>query len=84
MRGLVSIFIRIYQVTLSPLLVAVTGSGCRFEPTCSEYFLRAVQMHGAMRGTWMGLRRIGRCHPWGGSGNDPVPRHVDLIDVDLA
>jgi len=78
MRGLIRIFIRIYQATLSPLLVAITGSGCRFEPTCSEYFLQAVETHGTMRGIWLGLKRIARCHPWGGCGNDPVPAVVDL------
>ena len=78
MRGLIRIFIRIYQATLSPLLVALTGSSCRFQPTCSEYFLRAVETHGAWRGSWLGLKRIARCHPWGGCGDDPVPQHVDL------
>jgi len=75
MRGLIRIFIRIYQVTFSPLLSALGGpaAGCRFEPTCSEYFLQAVEKHGALRGSWLGLKRIGRCHPWGGCGHDPVP-----------
>ena len=75
MRGLIRILIRAYQLTLSPLLRALggPGSGCRFEPSCSEYFLQAVEMHGAVRGSWLGLKRIGRCHPWGGSGQDPVP-----------
>lgn len=75
MRGLIRILIRAYQLTLSPLLCAFggPGSGCRFEPSCSEYFLQAVEMHGALRGSWLGLKRIGRCHPWGGSGHDPVP-----------
>jgi putative membrane protein insertion efficiency factor len=75
MRGLIRICIRTYQLTLSPLLVAIggPGSGCRFQPTCSDYFLQAVEKHGAWRGSWLGLKRIGRCHPWGGSGHDPVP-----------
>ena len=80
MRGIIRIFIRIYQVTLSPLLVAMTGSSCRFSPTCSGYFLQAVELHGAMRGTLLGLKRIARCHPWGGGGDDPVPVDVDLIE----
>jgi putative membrane protein insertion efficiency factor len=75
MRGLIRIFIRLYQLMLSPLLTLLGGPGfgCRFQPTCSEYFLQAVEIHGALRGSWLGLKRIGRCHPWGGSGRDPVP-----------
>jgi len=75
MRRLIRIFIRVYQLTLSPLLALLggPGSGCRFEPSCSEYFLQAVETHGSLRGSWLGLKRIARCHPWGGSGNDPVP-----------
>ena len=75
MRGFIRILIRSYQLTLSPLLQTLggPGSGCRFEPTCSEYFLKAVDQHGAVRGSWLGLKRIGRCHPWGGCGQDPVP-----------
>jgi putative membrane protein insertion efficiency factor len=81
MRALIRICIRIYQVTLSPVLAAIGGpaSGCRFQPTCSEYFLQAVEAHGVGRGTLFGLKRIARCHPWGGSGEDRVPpRSEDL------
>jgi putative membrane protein insertion efficiency factor len=46
---------------------------CRFDPTCSQYALDAFEAHGALRGTWLAVRRIGRCHPWGGMGYDPVP-----------
>ncbi len=49
------------------------GGGCRFQPSCSEYLLQALESHGFVRGLRMGLVRIGRCHPWGGSGLDPVP-----------
>jgi uncharacterized protein len=84
MRGLIRIFIRIYQATLSPLLVAISGSGCRFRPSCSEYFLQAVESHGTLRGSRLGLKRIARCHPWGGSGDDPVPSVVDLACHDVA
>lgn len=75
MRRIVRILIRIYQATLSPILAFLGGpaSGCRFQPTCSEYFLEAVEVHGALRGSWLGLKRLGRCHPWGGRGEDPVP-----------
>ncbi len=70
----VRLFVRIYKLTISPALVWLggPGSGCRFEPTCSQYLLDAVEMHGAARGIWLGLRRIARCQPWGGSGFDPV------------
>ena len=83
MRGLIRIFIRIYQLTLSPIFVAIAGpgSGCRFQPTCSEYFLQSVGTYGVLRGSWLGLRRIARCHPWGGQGNDPVPRRAVLVDL---
>jgi uncharacterized protein len=75
MVGLVRFFIRAYQCTLSPLLRLLSGpgSGCRFTPTCSAYFLQAVEVHGVLHGSWLGLKRLGRCHPWGGCGHDPVP-----------
>jgi len=75
MRKLVRIFIRIYQFTLSPLLAAIAGPGhgCRFAPTCSEYFAQAVEAYGFFRGSWLGLKRLMRCQPWGGRGPDPVP-----------
>jgi putative membrane protein insertion efficiency factor len=72
---LLRFLIRAYQWTLSPLLswLGGPGSGCRFHPTCSKYFLEAVECHGALRGSWLGLKRLARCHPWGGQGEDPVP-----------
>lgn len=76
MLTVIRLAIRAYQLTLSPLLTFLTGqpnAGCRFEPTCSRYFLGAVETHGVLRGSWLGLCRIGRCQPWGGSGDDPVP-----------
>ena len=75
MVGLVRLFIRVYQYTLSPLLRLLCGpaSGCRFAPTCSAYFLEAVETYGVVHGSWLGLKRLSRCQPWGGSGYDPVP-----------
>lgn len=61
--------IRLYQLALSPYL----AMNCRYQPTCSCYARDAIAGHGAVRGSLMALRRIGRCHPWGGDGYDPVP-----------
>ena len=61
--------VRLYRAAISPWL----GTNCRYQPTCSEYALEALRMHGAFKGTWLAAKRIGRCHPWGGSGYDPVP-----------
>jgi uncharacterized protein len=61
--------IRIYQNTLSLIL----PSSCRFSPSCSQYGVEALKKHGALKGGWLTLKRISRCHPWGGSGYDPVP-----------
>ena len=65
MRGL----IRGYQYTLASLM----GGQCRYHPSCSEYAIEAIETHGSFKGFWLGLRRIVRCNPWGGSGYDPVP-----------
>lgn len=61
--------VRLYRLLISPWL----GSNCRYQPTCSSYAIEALQTHGVLRGTWLAAKRIGRCHPWGGSGYDPVP-----------
>ncbi|HLN25450.1 MAG TPA: membrane protein insertion efficiency factor YidD [Patescibacteria group bacterium] len=66
LRGL----IRAYQLLISPILPA---NSCRFLPSCSAYGMDAITKHGALRGSWLTLRRLLRCHPWGGSGYDPVP-----------
>ncbi len=71
----IRLVIRFYQRILNPMLkyTAGPGVGCRFSPSCSNYFLQAVELHGPFRGSWHGICRIFRCHPWGGSGYDPVP-----------
>ena len=61
--------IRIYQLVISPVL----GPKCRFTPTCSQYALEALKKHGLFKGGWLSIKRISRCHPWGGHGEDPVP-----------
>lgn len=61
--------IRFYQLYISPLL----GPSCRFTPTCSEYARQAILKHGPLKGLYLAVRRLLRCHPWGGSGYDPVP-----------
>lgn len=67
--GILTGVIRGYQLAISPW----TPDACRYTPTCSSYALVALEQHGVLRGGWMALRRIGRCHPWGASGYDPVP-----------
>ena len=71
----IRLLIRFYQRILNPMLkvVAGPGFGCRYSPSCSNYFMQAVETHGPFRGSWYGICRIFRCHPWGGSGYDPVP-----------
>lgn len=82
MLFLVRVLIYVYKHTLSPLLSVFVGpnAGCRFEPTCSAYFLEAVETHGVARGSWLGLKRLGRCQPWGGSGPDPVPARESSVE----
>ena len=69
MSRIVLALIRFYQLAISPWL----PPRCRYQPTCSQYAIEAVQKHGALKGGWLALRRIGRCHPWSSSGYDPVP-----------
>lgn len=61
--------IRIYQCCISPMF----PPSCRFTPTCSQYAVEAITRHGAVKGLWLTVKRLCRCHPWGGSGYDPVP-----------
>ncbi|MCE2740642.1 MAG: membrane protein insertion efficiency factor YidD [Sphingobacteriales bacterium] len=61
--------IKCYQLVISPLL----PNACRYTPTCSEYSIQALQKYGPLKGFWLGLKRIARCHPWGSHGHDPLP-----------
>ena len=69
MRTLLIALIRVYQWLISPLL----GNHCRFYPSCSQYACEAIELHGAVRGGWLAVRRLLRCHPWHPGGVDPVP-----------
>ena len=71
MRVLLKSLIHAYRWLISPLL----GPRCRFYPSCSAYALEAIERFGAMRGAWLSMRRLGRCHPWHPGGFDPVPDH---------
>jgi uncharacterized protein len=70
------LLVRAYRWVVSPAKVFLFGplGRCRFTPTCSEYALQALAVHGAALGAWLALKRICRCHPWGGCGYDPVPQ----------
>ena len=61
--------IKLYQILISPIL----GPNCRYHPTCSQYSIEAINKYGPFKGTWLAVKRISSCHPWGGSGHDPVP-----------
>jgi putative membrane protein insertion efficiency factor len=73
MRTLILFLIRFYQVAISPML----GPHCRYHPTCSSYAQQAVREYGALRGAWMALKRLGRCHPWCEGGIDEVPTRAN-------
>lgn len=62
-------FVRIYQYVISPIL----PSSCRYTPSCSVYTVDAIKRYGPIKGTWLGIKRIASCNPWGGHGHDPVP-----------
>jgi len=68
MRALTLLLLRTYKRWISPML----PSGCRFQPTCSEYMMQAIETHGAAKGIWMGVKRLAKCHPLHAGGFDPV------------
>jgi len=67
--GVFLLLVRAYQLLLSPML----GASCRYTPTCSQYAIEAIRKYGPFKGGWLAIKRIARCHPWGGHGHDPVP-----------
>lgn len=69
MKYLLIGLVTLYQKGISPWLPAA----CRYTPSCSQYAIEALHLHGAIKGTWLTIKRIGRCNPWGGCGHDPVP-----------
>ncbi len=79
-RKFILLLLRLYKLLVSPALHALAGpmGGCRYTPTCSDYAAEAVVLHGVVRGTWLAVRRICRCNPWGGCGHDPVPKDFVL------
>jgi putative membrane protein insertion efficiency factor len=74
MRQILIALIKLYRYAISPYL----APSCRYTPTCSSYAIEAVQRFGVLRGSWMAIRRISRCHPWHEAGYDPVPENNDL------
>jgi putative membrane protein insertion efficiency factor len=74
-RDMLIFGVRVYRWVISPAKTFILGSAseCRFTPSCSAYALEALRQHGALAGSWLALKRIARCHPWGGCGEDPVP-----------
>jgi putative membrane protein insertion efficiency factor len=80
-QQILSFGVRLYQLVLSPAKMFIFGNAgqCRFSPSCSEYALEAVSTHGAVKGSWLSLKRICRCHPWGGCGCDPVPEKKSAV-----
>lgn len=79
MQRVVVTLLKGYKLVISPLL----PSACRFRPTCSEYMLEAVQIYGVPHGIWLGLKRLGRCHPFREGGYDPVPNKESCCPVKL-
>lgn len=72
LKKILILFVKFYQKILSPLCPGV----CRYTPSCSQYMIEAIETHGILKGVWLGTKRILRCHPWGGSGYDPVPPKI--------
>ncbi|HUR44553.1 MAG TPA: membrane protein insertion efficiency factor YidD [Candidatus Saccharimonadales bacterium] len=83
-QNILIFLVRLYRALVSPIFTFIFGAsglGCRFTPTCSQYALDALRAHGAAKGALLSAHRICRCHPWGGSGHDPVPAHWPKIGL---
>ncbi len=70
MKKIPILMVKFYQIFISPFFPGV----CRFRPTCSQYMIEAIETHGIFKGIYLGIKRLVKCHPWGGSGYDPVPK----------
>ncbi|MEM7697674.1 MAG: membrane protein insertion efficiency factor YidD [Verrucomicrobiota bacterium] len=81
MKHVLIFFVRAYQLLISGPLHLLSGpfGGCRYDPTCSQYALDALRVHGALKGSWLALCRLCRCHPWGRFGYDPVPGWEEYV-----
>jgi hypothetical protein len=79
-EGALGFAFRLYKATLSPLLHAISPTRCMYLPTCSEYAYTALARFGVVRGSWLALRRLARCHPWAKGGLDPVPERLSSTD----
>jgi len=73
MKGLLILILKFYKKFISPILITLFGNACRFTPSCSRYTIEALEKYGVIRGLILGIKRFSKCHPWGGSGFDPLP-----------
>lgn len=73
--------VKVYKWIISPVLSAIFGPSCRYEPSCSTYMIQAIEEWGPFRGTFLGIKRIARCNPWGGHGCDPVPKKEKKVQL---
>jgi hypothetical protein len=72
MKKILIFILRVYKSTISPISVALFGNACRFTPSCSTYTIEALEKYGTLKGLKLGIKRLGKCHPWGSMGYDPV------------